>query len=79
MRKIHEDGNGFENGNDEHDHQSWICQYTNACTCREGDADITSVVGEDTTILAWVPRMRVDKYWFENFFPIESQNLETQS
>jgi hypothetical protein len=31
-------------------------QYTNACTCREGDADITSVVGEDTTILAWVPR-----------------------
>jgi len=27
-----------------------------ACTCREGDADITSVVGEDTTILAWVPR-----------------------
>ena len=23
--------------------------------------------------------MRVDKYWFENFFHIESQNLETQS
>jgi len=23
LRKIHDDGNGFENGNDEHNHQSW--------------------------------------------------------
>ena len=56
LMEIHDDGGGFEMGKMSSAIGHGLANIQKRAHAVSGDVDISSVVGEDTTILALVPR-----------------------
>jgi two-component system sensor histidine kinase DevS len=56
LMEIHDDGRGFEMGKISSSIGHGLANMQTRAHAVSGDVDISSVVGEGTTVLAWVPR-----------------------